>query len=211
VDELEAREHDGDDHCFAGECHAPGEEGRDEAAQQRADSGGNRGSGTHKRIRLPLHRPCEVAVDEGLHRREQERCAEAADDRPEDHDREQVLRQRHRHRAGGVAQQAEHVRAFAPEQVADLARDQDERRRHERLQRDRRLDAARGRVEVVDDRRDRHVHQRGVDDEHEHRHREQDGEAHVARRFCRDGGGRLLGHRRSTLARPVRSRFIRCG
>ena len=53
----------------------------------------------------------------------------------------------------------------------------------ERLERDRRLHAARRRVEVVHDRRDRHVHQRRVDDEHEHRHREQDREELVAARL----------------------------
>ena len=49
----------------------------------------------------------------------------------------QALRQRHRDRADGVAEQPEHVRALAAEQVADLAADQDERRRDQRLERDR--------------------------------------------------------------------------
>ena len=62
------------------------------------------------------------------------------------------------------------------DEVADLAADQDERGGDERLERDRRLDAADRRAQVMDDRRDRHVHQRGVDDEHEHRHGEEHGE-----------------------------------
>ena len=85
----------------------------------------------------------------------------------------------HRQRADGVAQQAEHVGPLAADEVADLAADEDERRGHQRLERDRRLDAADRRVEVLDDRRDRHVHERRVDDEHEHRHREQEREALV--------------------------------
>ncbi len=91
----------------------------------------------------------EVAVDERLHRRQQQRRAEPADDRPADDDRQQALRERHRERADRVAEQAEHVRALAADQVADLAADQDERGRHERLERDRRLHAARRRVEVA--------------------------------------------------------------
>jgi hypothetical protein len=133
-------------------------------------------------------------VDQGLHRREQVRGAEAADDRPEDDDREEALRQRHRERADGVTQQAEHVRPLPADQVADLAGEEDERGRDERLERDRRLDAAGGRVEVLDDRGDRHVHQRGVDDEDEHRHREEDREPLVSLRFLRDGRGRLDAH-----------------
>ncbi len=68
------------------------------------------------------------------------------------------------------------------EQVAELAAQQDEGGGHERLQRDRRLDAADGRVDVLDHCRDRHVHQRRVDDQHEHRHREQDGQPRGAGR-----------------------------
>ena len=76
-----------------------------------------------------------------------------------------------------------------------LLSDQDERRRDERLESDRRLDAAHGRAEIVDDGRDRHVHQRGVDDEHEHRHREQQCEPLVEGGLF-GGVGRSLAHPR---------------
>ena len=185
VDELAAHEHDRDDHDLAAERDAPGEVRRDEASEQRPDGGRDRRRGSDERVRLSLHRPLEVAVDERLHRGKQERCSEASDDRPEDHDRQQVLRQRHRERAHRVAEQAEYVSALATDQVADLAADQDERRRDERLERDRRLDAAGRRVEVAHDRRDRHVHQRRVDDEDEHRHREENRESLVAARLRR--------------------------
>ena len=88
----------------------------------------------------------EVAVDQRLHRGKQQRGAEPADDRPEDDDRQQALGERHRDRADRVAEQADHVGPLAADQVADLAPDQDERRRDERLERDRRLHAARRRV-----------------------------------------------------------------
>ena len=55
----------------------------------------------------------------------------------------QALRERHRQGTDRVAEQPEHVGPLAPDQVADLAADQDEGGRDERLERDRRLDAAR--------------------------------------------------------------------
>ncbi len=93
------------------------------------------------------------------------------------------LGHRHRDRAGHVAEQPEHVCTLASEQVADLAADEDERSRHERLERDRRLHTAHGRADVLHDGGDRHVHQRRVDDEDEHRHRQQERELGVVGRF----------------------------
>ena len=86
----------------------------------------------------------------------------------------QVLGECHRRSPDGVGEQSQHVGALASDEVADLAADQDERGRDQRLDRDRRLDTAHGRVEVVYHRGDRHVHERRVDDEHEHRHCQQD-------------------------------------
>ena len=126
------------------------------------------------REHLRLHLALEVAVDERLHRRQVERGAEPADDGPEHDDRREALGEHHRHGARRVEDEADDVGPLAAEQVAELAADEDERGGDQRLERDRRLHPARGRVEVADDRRDRHVHQRGVDDEDEHRHRQQD-------------------------------------
>jgi hypothetical protein len=134
-----------------------------------------------QRIGLYLCRSLEVAMDERLHGRQQERGAEAADDRPEDDDRRQAPREGHRQRAERIRQQTQHIRPLAPEQVADLAADQDERSRDQGLERDRALDRAHRRVEVLDYRRDRHVHQRRVDDEHEHRGRQQERQPRVSR------------------------------
>ena len=149
-----------------------------------------------QRVGPLLRGALEVAVDQRLHRGQQQRRAEPADDRPEDDDRGQALRERHRQRSDRVAEQPEHVGALAPDQVADLAADQDERGRDERLERDRRLHAARRRVQIVIDRRDRDVHQRRVDDEHEHRHREQDREPRVPGlcRLADVAGAGPLGH-----------------
>ena len=172
-------------------------------SEQRPDRGGDRGRRADQRVRLLLRRALEVAVDQRLHRGQQERRAEPADDRPEDDDRGQALGERHRQGADGVAEQAQHVGPLAADEVADLAADQDERGRDQRLERDRRLDAADGRVEVLDHRRDRHVHQRRVDDEHEHRHRQQDGEPRIAGSLVR-GRRRLRAAHRAPLGTHMR-------
>ena len=67
----------------------PRQVGGDEPADQRPDRGGDRGRRADQGVHLPLGVALEVAVDQRLHRRQQQRGAEAADDRPEDHDRQQ--------------------------------------------------------------------------------------------------------------------------
>ena len=128
LEQADLRQHDRDDHGLQQEADAPRQEGGDEAAEQRPDGGGDRGCRSDQRIGLLLCRALEVAVDQRLHRGQQQRGAEAADDRPEDDDRRQILGEGHRHRPDRVAQQTQHVRPFAAEEVADLAADQDERR-----------------------------------------------------------------------------------
>ena len=183
---------------LAEERDAPGQVGRDEAAEQRPDRGRDRRRRADEGVRLALHAAGEVAVDERLHRRQQQRRPEPADDGPEDDDGGQALRERHRQRAGRIPEQAEDVGALAPDQVADLAADEDERGGDERLERDRRLDAARGGVEVVHHGGDRHVHERRVHHQHEHRHGEEDRDPLVS--------GRLLRRvRRLALARRSRA------
>jgi len=104
------------------------QERRDHAAEQRSHGGGDGRRGAHRGVDLHAGGALEVAVDERLHRRQQQRRTEAADDRPEHDDRDQVLRQRHGDRPDGVAQESEDVGALAAEEVADLAADQDEGR-----------------------------------------------------------------------------------
>ena len=173
LDQPDLAEHDRDDDDLEGEADPPGQVGGHEATEQRADRGGDGGRGTDHGVGLLLRRAGEVAVHEGLHRRQQQRRPEPADDRPEDDDRGQALRQGHGQGPDGVGEQAEHVGPLAPDQVAHLAVDQDERGGDQGLEGDRRLDPAGRGVEVLDDGGDRHVHQRGVDHQHEHRHGEQ--------------------------------------
>ena len=59
------------------EADPPRQIGRDEPAEQRPDRGGDRGRRTDQRVRLLAGRALEVAVDERLHRGQQERRAEA--------------------------------------------------------------------------------------------------------------------------------------
>ena len=171
---------DDDDQGLERESRAPRDGGREEAADERPDRGGDGARRPDQRVDLRPLLPLEVAVDQRLHRRQVERGAEPAEDRPEDDDRGQPLRDHHRERPDDVEEQADHVGALAAEEVAELAADQDERGGHERLDRHGRLDAADRRVEVFDDRRDGHVHERRVDHEHEHRGREQQPETRRA-------------------------------
>ena len=99
-----------DDHDLEREADAPREERGDEAAEQRSDRRGDRGRGTDQGIHPLLRRSFEVAVDERLHRGQQERGAEPTDHGPEHDDRGHALRERHRQRADGVREQPQHVR-----------------------------------------------------------------------------------------------------
>ena len=149
LEESDLRQHDRDHDDLEQEADPPRQVGGDEPAEQRPDRRGDRGRRTDQRVGLLLRGAFEVAVDERLHRGQQQRGAEAADDRPEDDDRGQALRERHRQRADRVRHEAQHVCALAADEVTDLAADQDERGGDQRLERDRRLDAADRRVEIV--------------------------------------------------------------
>ena len=193
ADEPDVEKDDRDDDDLEQEPDAPRQIGGDEPAEQRADGRGDGGRRPDQGVGLLLGRALEVAVDERLHGGQQERRADPAHNRPEDDDRGQALGERHRQGADGIAEQTQHVGPFAPDEIPDLAPDQDERGRDQRLERDRRLDPADGRVEIPNHRRDRHVHQRGVDDQHEHRHCQQDGKTLVAAR-CLVSTGRVPRH-----------------
>ena len=158
----------------------PRQVGGDEPSQQGPHRRGDCRRRPHQRVRLLLRRALEVAVDQRLHRGQQERRTQSTDDRPEDDDRSQALSERHGQCAGGVGEQSQHIRPLPADQIAHLAADQDECGRDQRLQCDRRLDAAHRGVEILNDCGDRHVHQRRIDDQHEHRHRQQHGEPGIA-------------------------------
>jgi hypothetical protein len=189
----------------------PRQVGGDEASEQRPDRRGDRGGRSDQRVGLLLSLALEVAVDERLHRGQQQRRAQPTDDRPEDDDRDEILSEDHRQGTDGVAEQAQHVRPLAPDEIADLAADQDEGGRHQRLERDSRLHAADRRVQIAHHRRDRHVHERRVDHEHEHRHRQQQREPVRAARLLGCRGAQLI--RCHVSSRPMRPRTwlrVRC-
>ena len=87
ADEPAAEQDDRDDHDLEAERHAVRQERRDEAADERSDRRRDRRRGADQGVGRLLGRALEVAVDERLHGRQQERRAEPADDRPEDEDR----------------------------------------------------------------------------------------------------------------------------
>ena len=74
----DAGQDDADDDELEEEADAPRQERRDEAAEQRTDGCRDRRRGAHQRIHPLLGGALEVAVDERLHRRQQERGTEAA-------------------------------------------------------------------------------------------------------------------------------------
>ena len=179
ADQPAAQQHAGDDHRLEQEADSPRKEGGQGAADEGADRRGDGARRADHREDLGLHLPLEVAVDQRLHRGQIERGAKAPDHRPEDDDGGEALREHHRDGAQGIEDEAGHIGPFAAEEVAQLAADQDEGGRDERLEGDRRLDPADGRVEILDHRRDRDVHERRVDDEDEHRHRQEDAQPRV--------------------------------
>ena len=205
VDELDLGQHDRDDDDLEHEADPPRQVRGDEAAEQRPDRGGDRRRRPDQRVRLLAGRASKFPWISDCIAGSSSDAPEPADDRPEDDDRGQALRQRHRQGADRVGQQTEDVRPLAPDQIADLAADQDERSRDQRLERDRRLHTAHRRVEILDDRRDRHVHQRRVDDEHEHRRRQEDRESRAAPFLGRNARARALGQGRSALPTERRS------
>ena len=181
TDQPAAKQHAGDDDRLEHKSDTPrkqrGQESSDEGTDRRGD--GTRGADHRKDLRL--HLPLEVAVDERLHRREIERSTEAPDHRPEDDDGGQTLREHHREGAGGIEDEAGDVRPLAAKEVTELAANQDEGGRDQGLQGHRRLDPADGGVEVPDHGGNGDVHERRIDYEDEHRHRQEDAQPRRAR------------------------------
>ena len=95
LDETDLGQHDGDDHDLETEADPPRQERGDEPAEERAHRGGDGRRCADQRVGLPLGGAREVAVDERLHRGQQQRGAEPAGDRPEDDDRREALGEHH--------------------------------------------------------------------------------------------------------------------
>ena len=105
----------------------------------------------------------EVGGDERDDRRQDQRGADALQDRPADHQHRQVRRERGGERAAAVDHAADREGALAADDLADLAAGDHERRHHQRVEGDRRLDPGHGRADVLGDGRDRDVHHRAVE------------------------------------------------
>ena len=104
LDQANLGEHHQNDQCLEPEPHPPGQVRREKTPQERTDGGCDRRRGSDQCIRPLLGAPSEVAVDEGLHRRQQQGCTQSADDGPEDDDGIQILGQHHAHRTDGIGQ-----------------------------------------------------------------------------------------------------------
>ena len=211
ANQSDAGQHDRDDEDLEEKPDPPRQVGGDEPAEQWPDGGGDRRRRPDQGVHPALGWAFEVAVDEELHGRQQQRRAQPTQHGPEDDDRGQALGECHRQGTDGITEQPQHIGPLAPEEITHLAADQDERGRHQRLQRDRRLDPAGGRVKIPNHRRDRHVHQRGVDHQHEHRRGQQDGKSRRARSLLWVAATRCFGHRRSIILAGVRrAGRVRC-
>ena len=164
----------------------------------------------------------EVARDERDDRGKDQGRADPLQERPPDDEDREVRRDRRREGPSAVDHAPDRERALASDQRPDLAPRDHEHRHHERVERDRRLDARDRGADVLGDRRDRDVHDRAVEGHQElaRREREQDepGLLRSRRRPSRaDGirGGRAisassgrstLASRPSAKARPHRPR-----
>ena len=108
---------------------------------ERADRDGDRARRRDEPVGRgpPLGR--EVAGDERDDRRQDQRRADALEERPAEEQDRQVLRERGRERAAAVDHAADRERALAADHRADLRAGDHQRRHHERVRGDRALDA----------------------------------------------------------------------
>jgi hypothetical protein len=105
VDQLDARQHDRNDHDFKAERDPPRQVSGDEPAEQRAHRSSDRSRSPNHGVHPLLRGALEVAVDQRLHGGQQQRRAEPTHDGPEDDDRGHALGERHGCGAHGVAEQ----------------------------------------------------------------------------------------------------------
>ena len=129
------------------EADPPGQVGGEEAAEQRPDRGGDRGRGPDQGVDLRLRLPSKLPW-----------ISDCIAGRYSDAPSPPITAQKTMIAARPwpttiaaprrVEDQAAHIGALATEEVAELAADQDERGRHKRLDRHRRLDPADRRVQI---------------------------------------------------------------
>ena len=153
----EDQDRDHDQH-LAGEDPAPGEIGREDAADQRPDRNRDRPRGCNHPVRGRAAGDREVPGDERDDRGQDQRRADALEERPAEEQHVEVGCDRGRERAAAVDDAADREGPLAADDRADLRADDHQRRHHQRVGGDRALDPGHRRVDVGGDRRDRHVH-----------------------------------------------------
>jgi hypothetical protein len=155
------------EHDLAREHDAPAEVGRCPASEDRTDRDAGAGDAADDRVRRFAGVALEVARDERGERRKHERGADSFEDRPAECENCDGRRERRHQRSAAIDDQSDDERAAASDDVADLAARHHEHRHHEAVQRDHCLNRRDRRVEVVDQRADRHVHHRLVEHHYE--------------------------------------------
>ena len=161
------QEDDDDGHDLAGEDQPPGPGRRDEPADDRPDGDGCGGHPTDDPVGEGAVLAFVVGGDEGGDGRDDHDGAEALDERPAQEQGRQVGAEGGGQGPGPVDGQADGERSLAAPDVADLGAHEHERGHDQGVGGDGQLDALDGRVEVLDDLRDRHVHDAAVEDHHE--------------------------------------------
>ena len=154
------REHDHDLSC---EHPAPREVRRAEAPDQRPDRDRDGARSRDEPVGRGPALGREVPGNEGDDGRQDQRRADALEERPAEEQHGQALRDRRRERAAAVDHAADREGALPTDYRPDLRAGDHQHRHHERVGGDRSLDAGHRRAHVLRDRRDRDVHHRAVE------------------------------------------------
>jgi hypothetical protein len=187
-----------DDDDLPGEHEPPRRVRRREPADQRADGNGARPGRGDEAVGLRPLLEAEVAGDQRDDRRQDQRGADALEERPAEQEHRQALRERGRQRPQAVDHAPDREGPLPAYEGADLAAGDHQHRHHQRVGRDGALDPGNGRSHVVGDRRDRDVHDRAVE-----RHQELPGGERQQDRLRgrTDGGGGGCAHARALRTR----------
>ena len=161
------QEDDRHDHDLAHEHVAPREVRGHPAADDRPDGDGRCRDPADEAVREGPLLALVVRGDERGDRGHDEHGTEALDQRPAEQQDRKAGADRRDQRPSGVDREAHGERPVLPPDVADLCAGEHERRHDERVRRDRELDALDRGVEVLDDLRDRDVHDGAVEHHHE--------------------------------------------
>ncbi len=113
-----------------------------------------------------------VRTNEGVDGRDDQRRSQPLEDGPPEHDEADGRSEGGDRCADCVDDESDSEGALRPPDVSQFAAGEHERCHRQRVEGDGSLDLPNGRVQVLDEGRDRDIHQRGVDDVDEHRSRQ---------------------------------------